>query len=154
MCECSQYLIWNFISQTLADWPSCHAAIFLYRWMDLSPHQNLYILIFFLNFSSIHDHADSHCFLKVLDGRLKETQFPWPSESEPEKPLEPTGSRFYETNEVNYINGLFTYHAFYRWKVRWENVLQNVTLDCKLAFPKVKTCFSPSTKVKSCWLVF
>lgn len=67
----------------------------------------LILRIFFLNFSSIHDHADSHCFLKVLDGRLKETQFPWPSESEPEKPIEPKGSRFYETNEVNYINGLF-----------------------------------------------
>lgn len=60
--------------------------------------------------SSIHDHADSHCFLKVLDGRLKETQFPWPSESEPEKPIEPKGSRFYETNEVNYINDSIGLH--------------------------------------------
>jgi len=67
------------------------------------------LLVFFVCFcSSIHDHADAHCFLKVLDGRLKETQYPWPSESEsePEKPLEPTASRFYETNEVNYINGM------------------------------------------------
>ncbi|XP_078356768.1 cysteine dioxygenase type 1-like [Oculina patagonica] len=60
--------------------------------------------------SSIHDHADAHCFLKVLDGRLKETQFPWPSESEPEKPLEPTATRFYETNEVNYINDTIGLH--------------------------------------------
>lgn len=67
----------------------------------------MFYLFFFVCFcSSIHDHADAHCFLKVLDGRLKETQYPWPSESEPEKPLEPTSSRFYETDEVNYINGM------------------------------------------------
>ena len=57
-------------------------------------------------YSSIHDHADAHCFLKVLDGRLKETQFAWPSESDPEKPLEPIATRFQETNEVAYINGM------------------------------------------------
>ncbi|XP_030048640.1 cysteine dioxygenase type 1 [Microcaecilia unicolor] len=28
--------------------------------------------------SSIHDHTDSHCFLKMLQGSLKETLFEWP----------------------------------------------------------------------------
>lgn len=70
--------------------------------------------------SSIHDHADAHCFLKVLDGRLKETQFAWPSESEPEKSLEPTGSRLYKTNEVNYINDSIGLH-------RVENVSHSDT---------------------------
>uniref|UniRef100_A0A4W4EUG9 Cysteine dioxygenase n=1 Tax=Electrophorus electricus TaxID=8005 RepID=A0A4W4EUG9_ELEEL len=28
--------------------------------------------------SSIHDHTDSHCFLKLLQGQLKETLFEWP----------------------------------------------------------------------------
>ena len=28
--------------------------------------------------SSVHDHSDAHCFVKVLDGRLKETMFDWP----------------------------------------------------------------------------
>ncbi|EDL09971.1 cysteine dioxygenase 1, cytosolic, isoform CRA_d [Mus musculus] len=28
--------------------------------------------------SSIHDHTDSHCFLKLLQGNLKETLFDWP----------------------------------------------------------------------------
>jgi cysteine dioxygenase len=29
--------------------------------------------------SSVHDHSDAHCFVKVLDGTLKETMFDWPS---------------------------------------------------------------------------
>ncbi|KAG7281504.1 hypothetical protein CRUP_012447, partial [Coryphaenoides rupestris] len=28
--------------------------------------------------SSIHDHTDSHCFMKLLQGQLKETLFAWP----------------------------------------------------------------------------
>uniref|UniRef100_A0A8C5PM70 Cysteine dioxygenase n=1 Tax=Leptobrachium leishanense TaxID=445787 RepID=A0A8C5PM70_9ANUR len=28
--------------------------------------------------SSIHDHTDSHCFLKILQGNLKETMYEWP----------------------------------------------------------------------------
>ncbi|XP_041105215.1 cysteine dioxygenase type 1-like [Polyodon spathula] len=28
--------------------------------------------------SSIHDHTDSHCFMKLLQGQLKETLFEWP----------------------------------------------------------------------------
>ncbi|NP_001083506.1 cysteine dioxygenase type 1 L homeolog [Xenopus laevis] len=28
--------------------------------------------------SSIHDHANSHCFLKILQGSLKETLYEWP----------------------------------------------------------------------------
>uniref|UniRef100_A0A8C8R6U0 Cysteine dioxygenase n=1 Tax=Pelusios castaneus TaxID=367368 RepID=A0A8C8R6U0_9SAUR len=28
--------------------------------------------------SSIHDHTDSHCFMKILQGNLKETLFEWP----------------------------------------------------------------------------
>jgi len=28
--------------------------------------------------SAIHDHAGSHCILKMLDGELKETQYYWP----------------------------------------------------------------------------
>ncbi|XP_063312996.1 cysteine dioxygenase type 1 [Pelobates fuscus] len=28
--------------------------------------------------SSIHDHTDSHCFLKILQGNLKETLYDWP----------------------------------------------------------------------------
>lgn len=36
--------------------------------------------------SSIHSHANSHCFLKVLDGAVKEELFEWPSEPSPAHP--------------------------------------------------------------------
>jgi len=32
--------------------------------------------------SSIHDHADSHCCMKILEGELKETMYDWPEEKE------------------------------------------------------------------------
>lgn len=85
--------------------PCKECCTFTTYWIILF-HSFTILYLFFFVCSSIHDHADAHCFLKVLDGRLKETQYPWPSESEHEKPLEPTASRFYETNEVNYINGM------------------------------------------------
>ncbi|KAI9278529.1 RmlC-like cupin domain-containing protein [Phascolomyces articulosus] len=31
--------------------------------------------------SPIHDHAGSHCIMKILDGELEETQYEWPNES-------------------------------------------------------------------------
>ncbi|GAA5815174.1 hypothetical protein MFLAVUS_008680 [Mucor flavus] len=32
--------------------------------------------------SPIHDHAGSHCVMKILDGELEETQFDWPSSAD------------------------------------------------------------------------
>jgi len=60
--------------------------------------------------SSIHDHTNSHCFLKVLDGTLKETLFNWPSESEPEKPLEVKNVGYVKRDEVAYINDTIGLH--------------------------------------------
>ncbi|CAH0716813.1 unnamed protein product, partial [Brenthis ino] len=34
--------------------------------------------------SAIHDHADSHCFMKVLSGSLEEVRYDWPYNVEPE----------------------------------------------------------------------
>merc|ERR1712106_1319014 len=31
--------------------------------------------------SPIHDHADSHCFMRILDGDAKETRFFWPRQT-------------------------------------------------------------------------
>lgn len=31
--------------------------------------------------SAIHDHADSHCFMKMLKGQLMETRFAWPKDA-------------------------------------------------------------------------
>ena len=70
--------------------------------------------------SSIHDHTDSHCFVKVLDGTLLETRFAWPngtshppSQSAEEEeidgavndaPLAEIGQETYKRNGVTYIN--------------------------------------------------
>lgn len=32
--------------------------------------------------SSIHDHADAHCCMKILEGELKETMYDWPNHGE------------------------------------------------------------------------
>ncbi|KAJ2939336.1 hypothetical protein O0L34_g13434 [Tuta absoluta] len=34
--------------------------------------------------SAIHDHADSHCFMKVLSGKLEEVRYDWPKHVQPE----------------------------------------------------------------------
>lgn len=67
--------------------------------------------------STIHDHADSHCFMKVLKGTLNEVKYEFPkenakliSEMEPkdadfdEELKEISRSSMY-TNDVCYING-------------------------------------------------
>ncbi|XP_015908525.1 cysteine dioxygenase type 1 [Parasteatoda tepidariorum] len=61
--------------------------------------------------SSIHDHADSHCFMKMLDGELKEIRFAWPSDSdEEEKEMEKISETTLKTNDVNYMNDSLGLH--------------------------------------------
>lgn len=74
--------------------------------------------------STIHDHADSHCFMKVLKGGLTEIKYNWPKEQtdsafissnfEPkcdggnndyEQELQEISRSTMNTNEVCYING-------------------------------------------------
>jgi cysteine dioxygenase len=64
--------------------------------------------------SSVHDHSNAHCFVKVLDGQLKETMFAWPTTEEGETRvteyedgtgLVETGVNYYDKNGVTYING-------------------------------------------------
>lgn len=69
--------------------------------------------------SSIHDHSDAHCFVKVLDGQLKETMYEWPSTARTqsaddsevdalleEEPLRETVVNYYDKDGVTYINGI------------------------------------------------
>ena len=68
--------------------------------------------------SSVHDHSDAHCFVKVLDGQLKETMFDWPNTSpttrstdgfdvlSQHEPLRQTAVNYYDKDGVTYINGL------------------------------------------------
>ncbi|XP_043567030.1 cysteine dioxygenase type 1-like isoform X2 [Chiloscyllium plagiosum] len=53
--------------------------------------------------SSIHDHADSHCFLKLLQGQLKETLFHWPDGKG--KELNKKLETILQENQCTYING-------------------------------------------------
>ena len=64
-------------------------------------------LRYFLNYfrSSIHSHSDSHCFMKVLDGSLKETLYNWPSRSEKKSEMQHGAESTYNRDQVTYING-------------------------------------------------
>ncbi|XP_046459355.1 cysteine dioxygenase type 1-like [Daphnia pulex] len=72
--------------------------------------------------SAVHDHADAHCFMKMLDGTLKEVRFAWPSDGNNSSPattesgagdaqeLQTTGSTLLEVNGVCYINDSLGLH--------------------------------------------
>lgn len=69
--------------------------------------------------SSVHDHADAHCFMKMLHGELNETQFAWPSDvndvNEEQDPkdgdsLVEIGTTVIEENDVAYINDSIGLH--------------------------------------------
>ena len=57
--------------------------------------------------SSIHDHSNSHCFVKILDGELKETLYTWPKENEDGTMTEmhPLATNSCTRNDATYING-------------------------------------------------
>ena len=55
--------------------------------------------------SCVHDHANSHCFMKVLGGVLKETQFEWPEVERSDAPLREKNATNHHVNDVTYING-------------------------------------------------
>lgn len=80
--------------------------------------------------SAIHDHADSHCFMKMLKGELREIRYAWPknnsnciemngmadisNQKDDETNTEYNGSEIQEisraimeTNSVHYINGKY-----------------------------------------------
>lgn len=58
--------------------------------------------------SSIHDHADAHCFMKMLEGELQEVRFGWPKSSG--APLAETGRSTLPINGVCYINDSLGLH--------------------------------------------
>ncbi|KAI9679785.1 MAG: hypothetical protein M1817_004799 [Caeruleum heppii] len=58
--------------------------------------------------SPIHDHADSHCLMKVLQGSLQETVYDWPDRNAVNKgrasPLVIDRQMTYEENQVTYMS--------------------------------------------------
>jgi len=64
--------------------------------------------------SPIHDHANAHCVMKVLKGRLQETRFAWPNldrvrggEDSPPQVIQQT---VYGENEVTYMSDQLGLH--------------------------------------------
>lgn len=55
--------------------------------------------------SAIHDHANAHCFMKVLDGHSQEELFEWPPGSEDDGEMKSKGKKLYERDQVAYISG-------------------------------------------------
>ncbi|XP_065178915.1 cysteine dioxygenase type 1-like [Sycon ciliatum] len=65
--------------------------------------------------SSIHSHADSHCFMRILDGTMQETVFDWPNTekectSEQLASLQKRECREYAEGSVAYINDSMGIH--------------------------------------------
>ena len=58
--------------------------------------------------SPVHDHAGSHCVMKVLQGSLKETRYKWPERKVTEEcqrsPLQVQGSTILSRDDVTYIS--------------------------------------------------
>ncbi|XP_006626919.1 cysteine dioxygenase type 1 [Lepisosteus oculatus] len=59
--------------------------------------------------SSIHDHTDSHCFMKLLQGQLKETLFDWP-EKKAHGAMKKKSERVLPENQCAYINDSIGLH--------------------------------------------
>ncbi|XP_014560601.1 hypothetical protein COCVIDRAFT_23262 [Bipolaris victoriae FI3] len=55
--------------------------------------------------SPIHDHANAHCIMKVLKGRLTETRFATPSDEDVKnhRPMKKIRETTYSENEVTYM---------------------------------------------------
>lgn len=60
--------------------------------------------------SPIHDHSNSHCFVKMLKGTLTETLYRPPSEVEPGSSMIPTSVSHASTNDVCYIDDMIGMH--------------------------------------------
>ncbi|XP_038852824.1 cysteine dioxygenase type 1-like [Salvelinus namaycush] len=55
--------------------------------------------------SSIHDHTDSHCFMKMLQGELKETLFEWPNnKTQDVGDMVQKSQKILKENQCAYIN--------------------------------------------------
>jgi cysteine dioxygenase len=64
--------------------------------------------------SSIHDHSNADCFVKVLDGTIMETMFDWPTDSTPDDDegmgMTEKVVHKYSKNGVTYINDSMGLH--------------------------------------------
>ncbi|VDL70211.1 unnamed protein product [Nippostrongylus brasiliensis] len=60
--------------------------------------------------SSIHDHSDAHCFVKILDGALLETKYAWPEDDDHNSPLRKIEQNRFDENGVSYMSDKLGLH--------------------------------------------
>ncbi|VDM54003.1 unnamed protein product [Angiostrongylus costaricensis] len=60
--------------------------------------------------SSIHDHANAHCFVKILEGVLLETKYAWPDDDNKKAPLRKLDQSRFEENSVSYMSDKLGLH--------------------------------------------
>ncbi|XP_051894307.1 cysteine dioxygenase type 1-like isoform X2 [Pristis pectinata] len=95
---------------------------------------NLMILCWGEGHGSIHDHSDSHCFLKLLQGQLKETQFDFPDSNRKNRELSKKWEKNFHENQCTYINDSIGLH-------RVENVSHTETaVSLHLYSPPFDSC--------------
>lgn len=99
--------------------------------------------------SSIHDHSNSHCFMKCLDGELLETKYEWPDKEDSEM-VEKCKTPL-RKNEVCYINDSIGLH-------RVENLSHtkpSVTLHCYIPpYFECRGFDQHSGKARTCQVTF
>ncbi|ETN68964.1 hypothetical protein RB195_025914 [Necator americanus] len=84
--------------------------------------------------SSIHDHTDAHCFVKILDGALTETKYEWPDKDNQEAPMKKTDVTRFDENGVSYMSDKLGLH-------RMENPSHSDSaVSLHLYIPPYETC--------------
>jgi len=83
--------------------------------------------------SAIHDHQNSHCFVKVMDGKLKETRFDWPKEEGAVMPVKEV--IVYDLNGISYMSDQLGLH-------RMGNASETETaVTLHVYIPAIETCY-------------
>ena len=60
--------------------------------------------------SSIHNHTNSHCFMKCIQGKLIETKYAWPKDETQDEPMEIIRRTELSDGQVAYINDSIGLH--------------------------------------------
>ncbi|KAA8909603.1 hypothetical protein TRICI_004438 [Trichomonascus ciferrii] len=78
---------------------------------DINHKANLLILVWNPGRGSmIHDHADAHCIVKVLKGRLVETLYDWPQDHQDQDDMHVKRVSEYTTGQVSYMSDQIGLH--------------------------------------------
>uniref|UniRef100_W5L052 Cysteine dioxygenase n=1 Tax=Astyanax mexicanus TaxID=7994 RepID=W5L052_ASTMX len=78
------------------------------EWMKFAKFDQYRTVMSSIHFS-IHDHAESHCFMKLLQGQLKETLFEWPDRKSHGDMVQKS-QRILLENQCAYINDSIGLH--------------------------------------------